>query len=268
MRKTNFTWKNHQKIPLIIVVLAISLIFAAGCVPRKKTILFQKKTSDTIVEVKLPPEYKVQSGDVLYINVQTIDEKATAFFTGPGNAASTHDFTSSEQYLYFTGYEIGPNGCIQLPYLDSLKVIDMTTDQIASMLTDSLSPYIKDALISVKLGSFRVSVFGEVITPGTYLFFHSRVSIFEIISLARPTEYYNATNVVVTRQGPNNSCSIVRLDLTSSKVLSSPYYYLQPNDQVYIEPLKVKKYGFNTFPYALLLSTISTIAVIYSLIKD
>lgn len=156
---------------------------------------------------------------------------------------------------------------IRLPYLDSLKVSNLTTDQISSMITDSLAPFIKDALITVKLASFRVSIFGEVQNSGTYLFYRTRTSIFDIIAIAKPTEYYNATNIVITRHGSNNQMIIERVDLTSSQILASPYYYLQPGDQIYVEPLKVKKYGFNTFPYALLLSTISTIAIIYSIFK-
>jgi polysaccharide export outer membrane protein len=256
-----------KKFLLSIWISGLILICAISCVSRKKTILFQKKNQDTLVNIQPPPDYRIQSGDILYIKVQSLDEKAAAFINGPVDEKYTNANNQSEQDLFFSGYEVAPNGTIRLPYLDSLKVKGMTTDQIASMVTDSLAPFIKDALIMVKLASFRVCVFGEVMNSGTFLFYHTRVSIFDAIALAKPTEYYNATNIVITRQGSDNNIKIERIDLTSPKILTSPYYYLQPNDQIYIEPLKVKKYGFNTFPYALLLSTISTIMIIYSIVR-
>jgi polysaccharide export outer membrane protein len=257
----------HEKFFSGILISGLILILASGCGSRKKTILFRNMVKDT-VNVLSPPEYLVQMGDVLYLRVQSMDEKASAFITGdPSIPSSNTGYQISEQSLYYNGYEVGPNGTIHLPYIDSLFVIGMTTDQIADMVTDSLAPFIKETLISVKLGSFRVCVLGEVQTPGTYLFYHRHVSIFDVIALAKPTEFYNATNVVITRQIKDKRIQIERIDLTSPQILSSPFYYLQPNDQIYIEPLKVKKYGFSTFPYALLLSTISTIMLIYSIIK-
>lgn len=250
-----------------ILVFGIILLTFSGCVSRKKVIFFQNITNDT-VNIQPPPEYLVQSGDILYIKVQSMDEKASAFVNS-GSVVQNANVANqtSEQNLFFTGYEIGSTGRICLPYLDSLKVSGMTTNEIAFMLTDSIAPFIKEALVTVKLASFRVSVFGEVQTPGAFLFYHSRVSIFEAVSLAKPTEYFNGKNVVITRQINDKEIKVERLDLTSADIISSPYYYLRPNDQIYIEPQKVKKYGFNTFPYSLLLSTLSTIMLIYSVFK-
>jgi polysaccharide biosynthesis/export protein len=260
MKSKLFSW-------ILPLVFCILIVFFNGCVPRKKTILFQKSAGDSLIDVKIPENYLVQYGDILYVKVQSLDDKASAFINGQADEKATNVFSQSEQYLYFNGYEVEQNGYIRLPYLDSIKVVGMTTDQIANKLTEMMTQFIKDALITVKLASFRVCIYGEVQNPGAYLFFHKRVSIFELIASAKPSEYYNAKNVVITRQSIHNQIKIERVDLTSSKILGSPYYYLQPNDQIYIEPLRVKKYGFNTFPYALLLSTISTIMIIYSIIK-
>jgi polysaccharide biosynthesis/export protein len=259
--------KNSFRISLSYVLfLAIITFLLSGCVSRKKTVLFQKLANDTVIYVQPRPSYHIQNGDVLYIKVQSLDEKAAAFING-AVSQQVNTLINSEQNLYYSGYEVKSNGMISLPYLDSIQVEGMTTDEIASVLTDSLTPFIKDALITVKLAGFRVCVMGEVMNPGTFLFYQSHVSIFDVLALARPTEYYNATNVVITRQLTDKNIRIVRIDLTSSSILSSSYYYIQPNDQIYIEPLKVKKYGFSTFPYAILLSTISTIMLIYSIFK-
>jgi polysaccharide biosynthesis/export protein len=261
------TRKNLSILLFSLLYSGLIIFLISGCVSRKKTILFQNMIPDTIISVHPNPEYLIQSGDVLFIKVQSLDANASLFINGPDGGQNKSTLVQSEQNLYYEGYEVGPNGTIRLPYLDSLRVNGMTTDQVASLLTDSLTPYIKDALVTVRLAGFRVCIFGEVQNSGTFLFYHSRPSIFEVLALAKPTEYYNATNVVITRQGSDNSIKIKRIDLTSKDILSSSYYYLQPNDQIYVEPLRVKKYGFNTFPYALLLSTVSTVMLIYSVFK-
>jgi polysaccharide biosynthesis/export protein len=260
---------TRKKLQIVLSALLASVVIIfllSGCVSRRKTILYQKIYKDTIISVQPKPTYHVQNGDVLYIKVQSLDENAAAFINGSSSQASSQR-ELSEQNLYYMGYEVKPNGMIALPYLDSLKVIGMTIDEITSLLTDSLVHYVKDPFITVRLAGFRVCVFGEVQNSGTFLLYHSHVSIFDVLALAKPTEYCNETNVVITRQGNDNTMQIQRVDLTSSKILSSPFYYLKPNDKIYFEPLKVKKYGFSTFPYSLLLSTISTILLIYSIFK-
>ena len=259
--------KEYKRGIMYIIIFGISMIIISGCVSRKKTIFFQNIVTDSIINILPKQDYLIQSGDVLHIKVQTMDQRASAFITGTIEENNSNPFGNSEQYLYFNGYEVSINGMIRLPYLDSLKVSGMTTDQIASMLTDSLRPFINEALITVKLASFRVSIYGEVQNSGSFLFFRKGPSIFDLIAIAKPTEYFNGKNVVITRQVGNNKIKIDRIDLTSAKLLTSSYYYLQPNDQIYIEPLKVKKYGFATFPYALLLSTISTILIVISIFK-
>jgi len=262
--------KQNKIITAFFIPLLLSLIWVViitGCVSRKKTILFQNIGKDSIVDVKLPPDYLIQSGDVLDIRVQSLDKKASAFIEGMSDVQNQNTLMQSEQNLFYSGYEVSPFGAIHLPYIDSIKVVGLTTTQIARIVSDSLAPLVKDALVTVRLASFRVNVLGEVQSSGTFLFYHSHVTIFEALALAKPTEYYNATNVVITRQMGENRIKIDRIDLTSPKIISSPFYYLRPNDQIYIEPLKVKKYGFNVFPYALLLSTLSTVMLIYSILK-
>lgn len=248
---------------LLISIISITLALS-GCVSRKKTILFQNLIKDTVFNIQPTTDYLVQNGDVLYIKVQSLDDKASAFING-NNQVQNFGSSNSEHSLYLTGYEISSNGMLRIPYLDSIKVSGNTTEQIATMITDSLKQYIVDVLVVVKIASFKVSVFGEVHNSGTFVFYKKRPTIFEAIAAAKPTEYYNAKNVVITRYISDNEIRVERLDITSLNVINSPYYYLQPNDQIYIEPLKVKKYGFNTFPYGLILSTISTVMVVISL---
>lgn len=262
-----FILNPRKKLTAMLLIMLTVVMLLPACVSRKKTLLYQRMPKDTLIYVHPPADYTVQKSDVLYIRVQSADEKAAAFINGSVTQQNSGNFSQSEQYLYFTGYEVSPRGTIGLPYLDSIRVEGLTTDKIAALLTDSLREYIIDPLVSVKLANFRVCVFGEATNPGTFVFYHARPSIFDALALARPTEFANAKSVVITRQRPGNTVSVERVDLTGAGILISEYYYLQPNDQIYLEPLKIKKYGFSNFPYAIFLSTISTIVLIYSLFK-
>lgn len=263
--KAKYKMKIHSAVMIYSVLLLI--LITSACVPRKKTILFQKIPSDTVINVLPPADYALQVGDILYIHVQSADEKAAAFINGSANLVSASSFSQSEQYMYFNGYEVTQHGNIILPYLDSIKVSGLNTDQVKQLISDSLKPFIIDPIVTVKLANFRVCVLGEVQNPGTFVFFYAKANIFDALALARPTEFSNAKNVVVTRLRSDNKLSVKRLDLTSADIITSEYYYLQPNDQIYIEPLRIKKYGFSNFPYATILSAVSTIVLIYSVFK-
>ncbi|MDX9931198.1 MAG: polysaccharide biosynthesis/export family protein [Bacteroidales bacterium] len=247
--------------------LILAALLMAGCVPQKKILLYQGVDGSTVAKTQTPPQYHVQRGDVLYIDVKSVDDKATSFINGPITAQTASQQMLSEQTLYFKGYEVGSNGAIQLPFIDSIGVAGLTMGEIAKLLVDSLSGYIFDPVVSVKLSNFRVAVNGEVSTPGSFAFYSPTVTIFDVLALARPTDFANRKEVVITRKTGSDSLLVDRIDLTNKEVLSSPYYYMQPGDQLYFEPLKAKQYGFTNFPYSLVLSIISTSLVVYTLFK-
>lgn len=247
--------------------LISAALLMAGCVPQKKILLYQGVDGSTVAKTQTPPQYHVQCGDVLYIDVKSVDDKATSFINGPITAQTASQQMLSEQTLYFKGYEVGSNGAIQLPFIDSICVAGLTMGEIAKLLVDSLSGYIFDPVVSVKLSNFRVAVNGEVSTPGSFAFYSPTVTIFDVLALARPTDFANRKEVVITRKTGSDSLLVDRIDLTNKDVLSSPYYYMQPGDQLYFEPLKAKQYGFTNFPYSLVLSIISTSLVVYTLFK-
>jgi polysaccharide biosynthesis/export protein len=255
-----------KRIPCILIVL----FCLSACVPQKKITYFQQPDplNQTVVKVQEPAEHQTQPGDILYVRVQSIDPKASAFLNGPETQTTNGNALYTEQSLYFTGYEVGQNGMISLPLLDSLHVQGFTIDQVAQLITDSLHGYIDGPVVTVKLSNFRVAVFGEVQNPGSFTFFSSRVTIFQALAQSRPGDFANLKSAVITRQTAPGEVTIQRVDLTGSDIVASQYYYLQPNDQIYLEPLPVKRFGFKDFPYALLLGVVNTAIIIFSVFKN
>jgi polysaccharide export outer membrane protein len=119
----------------------------------------------------------------------------------------------------------------------------------------------------VKLSNFNLTVLGEVNRPGMYKVYQSQINLFEAVALAgNMTNFAKNSEVRIVRQTDNGS-EIVTVDMGSADILTSPYYYLKPNDIIYVEPLKIKQWGFTTFPYSTLLSVISLAATMYAIFR-
>jgi polysaccharide export outer membrane protein len=108
---------------------------------------------------------------------------------------------------------------------------------------------------------------GEVKSPGKYPIYNNRINIFEALAMANDlTAFANRSRVQIIRT-EGTKTNVVVFDLLNKDILSSPYYYLQPNDIIYVEPLKEKTWRYETFPYALALSTISLVLVVLTFFK-
>ena len=144
----------------------------------------------------------------------------------------------------------------------------MTVDQIKTVLQQLIGEYLKETTVVVKTVNFRVTMVGEVMRPGEFTIYKDDLNVFEAISLAGDlTEFANRSRVALIRQVKGGS-QVHYLDLTSETLLSSPYYYLQPSDIVYISPLGYKRWGLgSTFPWAIVLGSISTTLLLINFFK-
>ncbi|MCK5168730.1 MAG: SLBB domain-containing protein [Bacteroidales bacterium] len=131
----------------------------------------------------------------------------------------------------------------------------------------TVNEYFKEATVVVQLVNYRVSVLGEVANPGTFIIENRQINILQAVAQAGGAKNFgNVRKAKLVRQTLTGS-EMYYLNLTDNGILQSDQFYLLPNDVVYIEPLKSKSFAFVNFPYDLLLSTISTAAIIYALLK-
>jgi polysaccharide export outer membrane protein len=134
------------------------------------------------------------------------------------------------------------------------------------MLKDSLSSILNQPIVTVKLVNRYISVLGEVRIPGHFPYSQEKLTIFDALGLAGDiTEYGDRSEVILTRNEDGRNFRIV-LNLTKSGIIASEYYYLRPNDLIYVKPLSKKFWGMKEFPFSIILSTISTALLIYSVI--
>lgn len=229
-----------------------------SCIPLTKVKYLQDKEGAIPID-KFPnskSDYKLVSGDYLYIRILTLDQKSNEIFANITGSGASGYMNMTDQNLYLSSYMVNDEGYISFPLLGNIYARGLTVSQIEASLNKAASEIMKESSVVVKLVLYNISVLGEVQAPGKYTIYNNRVNIFEALALAHDlTSFANRNKVQIIRVEGNNN-NIVTLDLLSKDILSSPYYYLQPNDIIYVEPLKNKTYAFESFPYALIVSTI------------
>jgi polysaccharide export outer membrane protein len=220
-------------------------VLFTSCVPTQDLIYLQRKgesDSNQVNPVSMKP-YRLQSFDILSITVKAIDPKIVEIF----NNDLVSSTNISEQILYSKGYSIDDHGNIRMPILGEINVLGYTLDETREKIETLLlkEHFKKEAgvFVSVKLSGFRYTVNGEVNDTGTKILYQDRVNVLEAIANSGDiTVTGDRKDVKVIRQFPQG-IETYSLDLTDQKVVHSPGYYLQPNDYIYVKPLKQKTWG-------------------------
>jgi polysaccharide export outer membrane protein len=226
---------------LIRLFVCFFLFSVISCINTKKAIYFRGQGDAVIRSPDYIPETIIESNDILSILVTSLNQEAsTAFNTS--NTTDVNSTTASGIRNESSGYLVSHEGFIKFPMLGNIKAAGLTKDQlqdsITRMLTDRkllLSP-----LVSVRMLNFKVTVLGEVGHPTVIPVPSEKISLLEALGLAGDvTINGKRDNVLVIREEPGKKV-IKRLDLNSSQLFTSPYYYLRSNDIVYVEPNKTK----------------------------
>lgn len=250
--------KIHRVVPFI---LTISIILNA-CVPQRKLIYIQdsgpQKPDLKEFEIDRVSTEEIQPGDELYIRVTSSDETPTNF----SESASRYGVLD----ITLLSYTVDDDGYINFPYLGNLSVHGKSLKDVEAEINEALKDFLLSPSVIVKFVNKKVTVVGEVGAPGVYTFYDKNINILQAIAHAGDISTFgNRKNVVLLREG-NNKILKYRIDLTSEEVLLSDTYIVKPDDIIYVEPLRIKKWGFETFPYTLVFTVINSTLIIYSLI--
>ena len=244
------------------IVLALFIVVGfASCVPQKK-MLFLKDAQMAAANLsreyvnERSINYRLQPGDNLYIKaINTIDAMSAAAING--ETASRVQQLSGDASIYLNSYTVAEDGCIEMPLIGRIEVKNLTVEEATSRLQEEINKYVSQTMLIVKLSNFNLTMLGEVARPGTYKVYQQQINLFEAIAMAgNMTSFAKNDEVKIIRQTDNGS-EIVTVDMGQANILESPYYYLKPNDIIYVEPLKIKQWGFTTFPYSTVISIIT-----------
>ncbi len=223
------------------LILLAFLIAAASCTSYKKVPYLQNSSSvdpATVVELY---DAKIQPKDMLTITVSSEDlEAAIPFNLTVGTLQTAARYVTSQPVLQT--YLVDNEGYIEFPTLGRLYVGGLTKNEVESIIKEKLTPNFTNApIVNVRMVNYKISIIGEVVRPNTYTISNEKVNVFEALALAGDlTIYGRRDGVKLIRENADGTKQIVPLNLNDANLIYSPYYYLQQNDVLYVEPNKAK----------------------------
>ncbi len=250
---------------LIICIVVNSTV---SCITNRDIVYLQENGKSIegiqLAEIDAKP-YRVQINDVISINIKAIDQKLVELFSTATTTASGNN-QMSQQGLYFNGFTVDTHGNIRIPVIGEMNVLGFTLDEIRIKVEELLlKEYFKTEariFVNVKLAGFKYIMLGEVGNPGTQVLFQDNVTILEAIANSGDIPVTgNKKDIQIIRKHPNGY-ETISIDVTDASLLNSPKLYLQPNDYVYVKPLKQKSWGTGTT----VIQTVGTIMTALSLI--
>lgn len=255
------------------VAIALISIFFSSC-STSKTVLPYFTDITEISEGSFPAgDYspEIKPDDELIITVSSEVPEASVPYNLPYINIASRDILTKASSPRTQTYIVSTDGNINFPVLGTIHVEGMTCEQLQKYLTEKISDDIKNPIVTVQLINFTVVVAGEVTKPGTIRVESNRFTILDALGEAGDlTPYGERSNVLVIRE-ENGERKFAHLNLNSSEILTSPYYYLQQNDYVYVEPNKVRqansKYNQdNAYKLQVISTIVSASSVVASLV--
>ena len=235
-----------------LIYYLILLLTMFSCKPKENMVYMEKEKNIAESKINQAVFYgaHIQSGDVLDIKVTAFDENAVRPFNlySMNNSSSPGQMNGQTAQLAPQGYLVDNEGFIYFPVLGKLYIKGMTLAQLRADLEKRLLTYLAEPLVSIKQLNFNVTVLGEVKKPGQYTNPSDKITVLQALGLAGDmTDYGNRTNVKLIREEEGVSKTYV-IDFTDKNITSSPYYYMQQNDVLYVEPDMIKKKSANIDP--------------------
>jgi polysaccharide biosynthesis/export protein len=215
-------------------------------------------------------EYRIQTNDNLYISIITPNQEMNEIYNPAtvGNMRAINNIWQTLPGQLVQGIMVEHDGVVTLPIVGKVSVVGKTMREAETVIQDKAREYLKEVTAKVRVINYKITVMGEVESPGVYFNYNYEFTVMDAISSASGIK--NAAdlkNVLVLRQTSNGSKSF-RLDLNSSKGLSSEGYFLQPNDVVVIQPSRYKNVELRLPIYTVGLSTITTFLLVLNYISN
>jgi polysaccharide biosynthesis/export protein len=253
-----------------IVYFFLIIFITYGCIPLRNIVYFQKAktntSADTLPEFRNQDyEFKIAPYDILSVEIDGVDEQSFAAFRPSGSSGSLGR-------AYDQGTFVNKFGQIELPYAGNIKVSGLTLMQAADTIRSKLLLYVVDSsliYVQVKTLSFPVTILGEVSRPGVYQADNEYMTLTELLSKAGDlTVFSNRKNIKLIRSDRETKATTTyHLDLTKGELIQPVISRLQPNDVIYVEPLRRKQIQTVT-PYIGIVSAfISITALIITIIN-
>ena len=236
----------YKKLSLFLLLVVSVLVFTS-CGSTKNVAYLQNSDTVDLSRSDFLYDARILPKDILTITVNTVNPEAAAPFnltvaTEMSVSRGRSSVTSSGQTLQT--YLVDNRGCIEFPILGTLEVVGLTKSMCEKMIHDKIMPYLNEnenPVVTVRMSNYKISVLGEVAHPGMFTVGNEKINILEALAQAGDLTIYGVRDrVKLIREDAKGHKEIHTINLNDANIINSPYYYLQQNDIVYVEPNKVK----------------------------
>ena len=235
---------NMKRIKLLLLS---GLIAMASCTSYKKVPYMQNSAEIDAETIAALYDARIQPKDMLTITVSSEKPEAAIPFNltiptsmNSASASGSGRNLSSQPALQI--YLVDNEGCIDFPVLGKLKIGGMTKGEVETMIKERIkSNFTTEPIVTVRMANYKVIVLGEVNAPGVHTIANEKVNVFEALAMSGDLTIFGVRdNVKLVRENSDGTKMIVPLNLNDANLIYSPYYYLQQNDILYVEPNKAK----------------------------
>lgn len=270
-----------------LFILCLLLTLASSCIPNEKVVYLQNKELDDKLRLDSlinlnRVDYRLQPNDILLVNFYSSDEEAVEkyypVFARPNSLNNNQNRANLSngvnplfQDPYLTGYNVDKDGNIEINALGRVKAAGLTTTELKYAIEELIRPSIKDILVGVKLSGIPYTIFGEVNLIGPNVIRQYEANILEAIAASGDlTLNADRSHVKILRQYPDG-VRIHEIDVTGRDFIQTQFFFLQPDDIIYVPPLKIRELGTGETAlqtFATLISVISGTALIISVLTN
>ncbi len=232
--------KKEYLLKVILSAAIVAMLASCGSIKQSEMLMLQNMQSKASA-IGSPPTIRIQADDILNIQVASRNpETVAAFQVQKGSSEAT----SGERALgQQEGYRVDETGNIYLPFIGRIYAAGKTVLELREEITTKLVAFFPDVTVQVRYQNFRVTLVGEVTRPNAYIIPNEHLNILEAIGMAGDFTPYARRNSVLVMRERNQKREFGHVNMQDSTLFKSPYFYLSPNDIVYVEPLKAKQYA-------------------------
>jgi polysaccharide biosynthesis/export protein len=233
---------NSQITRIVLCTLIMSIVLSGvSCISSRKTVYFYNVKDTTYFQGSPDTQAPIHENDILSISISSLNPEATAIFNTP-NTYVSRSTTATGAFAESSGYLVNADGNIQLPILGNIKAAGLTKNQLRDNIRNAIlsKKLLIDPIIEIRYLNFEVTVIGEVGHPTVITVPSEKISLLKAIGLAGDLTIYGKRENVLLIREENGKKKTRHINLNSSDFFNSPYYYLQPNDVVYVEPNKAR----------------------------
>jgi len=278
MKNKNFinkvlNFSLNRRVIFIQILLGFFILINTGC-RSTKNIKYLDDTYKNELLTDIPGEhikYKIKPGDILYVSIKCMNKDLNYLFNPEEGMQLSSNFSyfakfESQKQTSIYGYTVDKEGNITLPLIGEINVAGHFKQDIESVVKLRADQYLKNTTVKVKLLNYRVIVLGEVENPGVYFNYNDNLTILDALAMANGNSDYANIKEVTIMRAESNGKRIYHLDLTKKKSLSSPAFYLQPNDYIIVNPNRSKNVPLNYQITSLFIYSLGTIITALALI--